>query len=256
MYKRIIVKVGTGVVSKASGQLDESVLSGLVDQIVQLRDNGSEVVLVTSGAVGAGKGILPSRAVGSQVVEKQLYAAVGQVKLMSTYAELFGRHGYLCAQVLATKEDFRDDVHYENMKNCFNAMLPGGIVPVVNENDVVATTELVFTDNDELAALVVAQLNADVLVILTSTDGILDADGKTVSEVNAENAHRVEEYITDGISASGRGGMQTKFKIARQLSQSGTEVYIVNGKTSGAILDILKEASKGTHFKAEKQKTA
>lgn len=248
MYKRIIVKVGTGVVSKASGELDEGVLKELVDQIVLLRKKGAEIVLVTSGAVGAGKSILSERSASTKVVEKQLYAAVGQVKLMSMYSELFGKHGYVCAQVLATKEDFRDEEHYQNMKNCFNALLPDGVVPIVNENDVVATAELMFTDNDELAGLIVSQLEADLLVILTSTDGILGRDKNTVSEVNSHNAAEVAEYITDGISVSGRGGMRTKFDIARKLSQKGTTVYIANGKARNVILDIVEGRPKGTRF--------
>lgn len=248
MYKRIIVKVGTGVLSKVTGQLDESVLEKLVDQIVHLRERGVQVVLVTSGAVGAGKSILSKPDAGSPVIEKQLYAAVGQVKLMTMYADLFGRHGYSCAQVLATKEDFRDEMHYENMRNCFNALLPDGVVPVVNENDVVATAELMFTDNDELAGLVVSQLEADALIILTSTNGILDREGRTVTEVNVGNEGEVRGYITQEASAAGRGGMRTKFDIARGLAQKGADVYIANGKEPTVLLDIFDGKSRGTRF--------
>jgi glutamate 5-kinase len=248
MSKRIVVKVGTSVVSNDAGELDQDSLKGLVDQIVQLREKGVQVVLVTSGAVGAGKGIISNGKTGSPVVQKQLYAAFGQVKLLSTYAELFGRHGYSCVQVLATKEDFRDDMHSENMKNCFNALLPDGVVPIVNENDVVATTELMFTDNDELAGLVVSLLKADTLIILTTTDGVLDPNKKTVPEVHAENREEVAGCITDDTSTAGRGGMRTKFNIASQLSKQGAVVYIANGRSKNVLTDIFAGKARGTRF--------
>jgi glutamate 5-kinase len=250
MSRRIVIKVGTGVVSNDAGELDQEILKRLVDQIVQLREKGAQVVLVTSGAVGAGKGILSKVHTGSPVVQKQLYAAVGQVKLMSIYAQLFERHGYSCAQVLATKEDFRDETHYENMKNCLNALLPDGVVPIINENDVVATAELMFSDNDELAGLVVSQLEADTLIILTTTDGILDAEKKTVPEVRADNRREVESFITDGTSSNGRGGMRTKFAIATELSQRGVEVYIASGRSGQVLMDIFSGTSRGTKFAA------
>jgi len=248
MSKRIVIKVGTGVLTGDAGELDARILEDLVDQIVQLRKEGVEVVLVTSGAVGAGKSVLAKHGTNTPVIEKQLYAAVGQVKLMTMYAELFGKRGYLCAQVLATKEDFRDESHYENMKNCLNALLPDGVVPIVNENDVVATTELMFTDNDELAGLIVSLLRADLFIILTSSDGILDTDGKTVAEVNPDNAERVAGYITLDTSAAGRGGMRTKFDIARRLASEGTSVYIAPGKAPRTLLDIFEGKPHGTRF--------
>jgi glutamate 5-kinase len=248
MSNRIVVKVGTGVVSNDSGELDQDILKRLVEQIVHLREKGTQVVLVTSGAVGAGKSILSKCETGSPVVQKQLYAAVGQVKLMSTYAQLLGGHGYSCAQVLATKEDFRDEMHCENMKNCLNALLPDGVIPIVNENDVVATTELMFTDNDELAGLVVSLLEADTLVILTSTDGILDPNKKTVPEVRADNREEVAKYINGDRSSGGRGGMHTKFAVAAELSKQGTVVYIANGKSENVLTDIFAEVPRGTKF--------
>src|SRR6185503_11933247 len=148
----------------------------------------------------------------SETVRKQIFAAVGQVKLMTAYSELFAKNDYHCAQVLATKEDFRDDMHYQNMQNCFEGLLLDHVIPIVNENDVVATTELLFTDNDELAGLVAKQLKADSLIIMTSTDGILDDSKKTVTEVNSENIERVARYINPDRSIGGRGGMISKFK--------------------------------------------
>jgi glutamate 5-kinase len=246
--KRLIVKIGTKVLTKKDGTLDTEFLKHAVDQIVEMRKRGLQVVLVTSGAGGAGRNVISLQTPLTETVQKQVYAAVGQVKLMSLYAELFGRYGYHCAQVLATKEDFRDDQHYANMQNCFEGLLLDNVIPVVNENDVVATTELLFTDNDELAGLVAKQLNADCLIILTSTDGILDTSGMTVSKVDASNMDAVMGYITPDTSTGGRGGMTSKFAVARELAQKGVSVHIVDGKRANVLLDVVGGILTGTRF--------
>ncbi len=248
--KRIVVKIGTKVLSAESGVLDTDFLAHVVEQIVALRKKGLQVVLVTSGAVAAGKSTVTLEDGKSESVQKQVYAAIGQVKLMATYAELFGKHGYHCAQVLATKEDFRDEQHYVNMQNCFEGLLLDNVIPVVNENDVVATTELLFTDNDELAGLVAKQLTADCLVILTSTDGILDTAGNTVPEVHSSNIETVSGYINPDISTGGRGGMTSKFAVAKELSRKGISVCIANGKKEGVLLSVVEGQTAGTYFPA------
>mgnify|MGYP003395019335 CR=1 len=248
MYKRIIIKVGTKVLTTDAGILNIEFLSHVVDQIVQLRKQGLQVVLVTSGAGGAGKSLLSLNDIQSEVVRKQIFAAVGQVKLMTTYAQLFGKYDYYCAQVLATKEDFRDDEHYKNMQNCFEGLLLDNVIPVVNENDVVATTELMFTDNDELAGLVAKQLKADALIILTSTDGILDSSQNTVHEVSAANIETVAAYITPDKSTGGRGGMTSKFAVARELSKEGITVHIVDGKSESILQKLIAGEKVGTTF--------
>lgn len=248
MYKRIVVKIGTKVLTHADGTLDTEFLGTIVAQIVELRKTGIELILVTSGAGGAGKSLLTLNHIESEVVQKQVFAAVGQVKLMSTYAELFGAHNYYCAQVLATKEDFRDEEHYKNMQNCFEGLLLDNVVPIVNENDVVATTELMFTDNDELAGLVAKQLNASALIILTSTDGILDTDKHTVFEVTASNIETVASYITPDKSTGGRGGMASKFAVAKELSQKGIAVHIVNGTSQNILQHVIEGKKVGTTF--------
>ncbi|TSC86535.1 MAG: glutamate 5-kinase [Parcubacteria group bacterium Gr01-1014_8] len=242
------MKVGTGVVSKESGELDLNIFRHLVEQVVALRNKGMEVVIVTSGAVGAGKSVLTPKGINSEVIRKQVLAAVGQAKLMNIYADLFSKHGYLCAQVLTTKQDFRDEEHYANMKNCFKALLMDSVVPIVNENDVVATTELMFTDNDELAGLVATQLEADLFVILTTSDGILDSDKKTIPEINLSNSASVSGHITGEISAFGRGGMRSKFTIAKQLAKNGIAVYITNGKKKNALIHSIDGKAGGTYF--------
>jgi glutamate 5-kinase len=248
--KTIIIKIGTKVLSNTDGTLDEGFLEHLVGQMAALKKRGMRIILVTSGAVGAGKSLISLDEARADTVRKQVYAAVGQVKLMTTYSKLFSEHGYLCAQVLATKEDFRDDEHYMNMKNCFEGILLDDVIPIVNENDVVATTELLFTDNDELAGLVAKQLHADSLIILTGTDGILDREGKTVSEVDASTIERVESFITADTSKAGRGGMRSKFKTAKEVSEAGTVVTIVNGRRRDALIMLADGVALGTKFTA------
>ncbi len=249
--KRIVIKIGTKVLTTDEGKLDNYFLEHIVEQVVQLRKQDTEVVLVTSGAGGAGKSLLSLQGIESEIVRKQIFAAVGQVKLMSLYAELFAQYGYLCAQVLATKEDFRDEIHYQNMLNCFEGLLLDNVVPIVNENDVVATTELMFTDNDELAGLVATQLKADTLIILTSTDGILDSSGNTIFEVDSSNLEQVANYIIPDKSTGGRGGMTSKFAVAKELAAKGITVQIINGKTSD-IGQVVSGQKVGTRFIAVK----
>lgn len=252
MYKRILVKVGTSVLSAENSGLDPVILSHLVAQIVLIKQKGMEVVLVTSGAVGAGRGMID---IGhkEKPADKQLLAAVGQVKLMSLYSEFFAKHNEVCAQVLVTKEDFRDKNHYINMRSCFENLLSSNVVPVVNENDVVATTELLFTDNDELAGLVASQLNADAVIILTSVEGFLlgspkDSTAQVIAEIDFNNIHTYQKYISPDRTAFGRGGMLTKFNIAKKLATQGIIVYFANGKRRDVLTDIISGKTIGTKF--------
>ena len=144
MYKKIVIKIGTGVLSSQDDRLDETVIESIVEQISFLKKRGLEIVLITSGATGSGRSLLKLENETETVSDKQVFAAIGQVKLMGIYARLFEQQNYLCAQVLVTKEDFRDRGHYQNMRRCFFNLLRDGIVPIVNENDVIAIKELVW----------------------------------------------------------------------------------------------------------------
>jgi len=252
MYKRIIVKVGTKVLTTEEGKLDVAVLGRLVEQVVSVKNKGIEIMLITSGAMGAGRSLMTFKTT-EKIAEKQVLAAIGQVKLMSIYSELFAKHNQLCAQVLATKEDFRDKIHYLNMKTCFENLLNSGVIPVVNENDVVATTELLFTDNDELAGLVASQINADAVIILTSVEGFLtgdpkDKNSKTIPEIDFNNIANYQKYISPDKTAFGRGGMLTKFNIAKKLTLQGIVVYFANGKRENVLTDLIAGKSIGTKF--------
>ncbi|MEK9151609.1 MAG: glutamate 5-kinase [Patescibacteria group bacterium] len=260
MSKRIVVKVGTKVLSADGGKLDVAILKHLVEQIIVVKNQGIEVILVTSGAMGAGRSLMSVRT-KEKIAEKQVLAAVGQVKLMSTYSNFFEKKDKICAQVLATKEDFRDKVHYLNMRTCFENLLKNDVIPVVNENDVVATTELLFTDNDELAGLVASQLNADAVIILTSVDGFLTGDPKDknsvlIPEIDFSDSGMYQKYISSDKTEFGRGGMLTKFNIARTLALQGITVYLANGKRKNILSDIISGKKVGTKFLPKRRVTA
>ena len=253
MYKKIVIKIGTGVISKKNGTLNPRILKLLVDQTAQLRKNGIEAVIVTSGAVGTGRGLITVEDGADSVVKKQVYAAVGQVKLMNTYAKYFAKHGIFCAQILATKEDFRDKEHYQNMKNCMENLLRDNVVPVVNENDAVAVAELMFTDNDELAGLIATQLSVDAVIILTSVNGVFDGNPKAknarvIPEIPFADIASFEKYVMPDKSEFSRGGMLTKFKVARELAEKGITTHIANGLSPDILPDILAGKPVGTKF--------
>ena len=228
-YKRVIVKVGTNVLTGQDGKLDTGLIRELVRQIAGAKTKGQEILLVSSGAVGAGKAMLSLPEKMNSITRRQVLASVGQVELMKIYTEQFREHGLHCAQVLATKEDFRDREHYINMKRCLLALLRDNIVPVINENDVISISELMFTDNDELAGLTASLVSADALVILSNVDGVLDENGTVIPEISAlyEDVHA---KITAKKSSFGRGGMLTKLRICQQAASLGIHTYIAHGK--------------------------
>jgi glutamate 5-kinase len=248
MKRRIVIKIGTKVLTDKDGVLDKSAMSLIASQVIHLKKEGHEVTLVSSGAMGAGKSILKTSKPLKLISEKQLYAAVGQTFLMSEYSNLFAEHSLLCAQVLATKEDFRDTSHFFNMRSCLETLLHDSVVPIVNENDVVALSELTFTDNDELAGLIASMINADLLVILSSVDGVLDLEGNIVEEIGDMDYDKYRTAVTDDKSEAGRGGMTTKFEVAKRAARQGIEVVIANGTKKGIILSIVNGDKNGTRF--------
>src|SRR5471030_2856320 len=178
-YRRIIIKIGSNVFTQENGLPDLQRIEHLVEQIAAIKKQGKEVILVSSGAVASGRSMITVSEKSDAVAARQLLASIGQVKLINTYAHLFDQFEMLCSQVLVTKEDFRDRLHYLNMRNCLEVLLQHQVIPVVNENDVVSVTELMFTDNDELAGLIASMLNAQALIVLTNVDGIYDGDPNT-----------------------------------------------------------------------------
>ncbi len=253
--KKIVIKVGSNVITRPDGLPDEERMAHLAAQIAVLIKQGIGVVLVSSGAVASGRGVLQIKPKTDAVAARQQLAAVGQIKLINTYSNLFGQHGIVCAQVLVTKGDFRDRRHYLNMKNCVFNLMQNHIVPVVNENDVIAVTELMFTDNDELSALIASMVGADALMLLTSVDGLYTGNP---SDPTSQLISRIDElkydfsFIGTERSNFGRGGMTTKARMAHKLAKVGTTVHIANGKTDNIILDIVAGKPLGTTFAPHK----
>ena len=254
--KRIVIKVGSNVLAKNQDGLDMESIAQLTAQIASLNKLDMEVILVSSGAVAAGRSLITPPNKMDVISKRQLLAAVGQIKLINIYADLFERQQALCAQVLVTKEDFRDREHYINMKNCITALLQNKVIPILNENDVISVTELMFTDNDELAGLVSGMMDADQLIILSNVNGIYNGSpSNPASEVIpiiefGENAF--EDFITSEKSNFGRGGMLTKCSIANKVAGLGIPVNIANGKSANVLLDIMAKKPVGTLFKAKK----
>jgi glutamate 5-kinase len=242
--KRIVVKIGSNVLTRPDGGLDVARVGSLVGQIASLREQGVQVVVVTSGAVASGRGELGGRVDRLDAVSaRQLFSAVGQIKLIESYFNLFRDHGIVCGQVLTTKESLSTRGYYLNQKNCMEAMLANGVVPIVNENDTISVTELMFTDNDELSGMVSTMMNASSLVILSNIDGIFtgppaDPASELIAEVRPEGDD-LSGYIQSSRSQFGRGGMLTKSRIARQVAAEGIEVIIANGTREGILPDVV-----------------
>jgi len=251
-YKRLVIKIGSNVLTCEDGLPDYNRIQHLVDQIVKLKQQAKEVIVISSGAVASGRSLIKVSEKSDAVASRQLLASIGQVKLINTYADLFNKHHFLCSQVLVTKEDFRDRLHYLNMQNCFEILLQHNVIPIVNENDVISVTELMFTDNDELAGLLASMLNAEALIILTNVDGIYNGDPKHVeSKVIEQIDHSTtgfSSFITAQRSQFGRGGMITKCHIAHKVAQLGITVHVANGKKENILLDVLKGDATHTRF--------
>ncbi len=243
-FKRITVKIGSNVLTRSDGTLDVTRMSAIVDQVAELYRAGIEVILVSSGAVASGRSELKhltQRRMDS-VDQRQLFSAVGQAKLINRYYELFRDHNIAVGQVLTMKENFATRRHYLNQRNCMMVMLDNGVIPIVNENDTVSVTELMFTDNDELSGLIASMMDSQALVILSNVDGIYSGTpGSPGAEVIAEvdPDRDLSEYISTEKSGFGRGGMITKCGIARKVADEGIEVIIANGKRDNILTDLI-----------------
>lgn len=262
-HHRITVKIGSNVLTRTDGTLDVTRMSALVDQISRLVADGIEVIVISSGAVACGRGEL--RDIDTcrldNVSARQVFSSVGQVKLINRYYDLFRDHGIAIGQVLTMKENFSTRRHYLNQRNCMESMLSHGVVPIINENDTVSVTELMFTDNDELSGLVAAMMDCDALIILSNIDGIYDGDPKL------HTSHVIRrilpgddftKYIQASRSGFGRGGMVTKYNIARKVADEGVEVVIANGKRDNILVDLLRspQTTLSTTFEAAHVETS
>ncbi len=261
-YKKITVKVGSNVLTKSDGTLNDTNISHLVDQLANLNQQGVEIVLVSSGAVAAGRGEIGNGRKLDTVSARQLWSAVGQVKMINSYAEAFRKYGISCAQVLTTKENFSDRVHYLNMKNCISTLIENKVIPIVNENDTISVTELMFTDNDELSGLIASMEDSEALIILSNIDGIYDGspdllESKVIREITSKSKP-LNEAISTSKSSFGRGGMLTKYHIAKKVAKGGINVHIANGMKENTLLKIMNPAEDFVHttFLSDKKKSS
>lgn len=249
MNKSLVVKLGTNAMTNEDGSLNDELIRDLVRQISVLRKE-YDVLLVTSGAMGSGRSVIKKELKYDPTTNRQIYAVVGQVKLMEMYHQLFAEHGIIVAQMLATKQDFENRNHLLNTKNCIDSLFKEGIIPIMNENDFVCIEELMFTDNDELAGIVAGVVRADSLVILSNVDGVYDKDGGVFSHFGYDDL--IPDHIVSSDKSSfGKGGMHNKFKMAQSAAQNGIHVVIANSKAPDVLLRVVNGDSVGTRFLAK-----
>ena len=261
-YQRIIVKAGTNILTGGRDDLDDSFIDNLVSQISDLSSSGREMLLVSSGAVAAGRGVMRNLSKSSVLPDRQVLAAVGQGRLMHLYEQAFATHGIPTAQALLSRRDVNDRLGYLNLRNTLLSLLDNGVVPVINENDVVAVEELegeVFGDNDTLSALVANLIDADLLVILGSVEGMytkdpnIFTDAELISVVEKMD-DKLNEYAGPSSDLRGRGGMVTKIEAARLATASGVDVVIANGTTDSVVFRLSNGERIGTLFKTSVSK--
>jgi glutamate 5-kinase len=251
---RMVVKLGTGVLTDRRKQIDPAQLAQLAAQIAAVRKSGKEVVIVTSGAVGAGMGLLGFEKRPAELAELQACAAVGQPRLMAQYTEHFARHNLHVAEVLLTHDDLEHHERHLNARNTLVTLLGRGVIPIINENDAVSLAELKFGDNDRLSALVASLLPADLLVILTTVDGVLEnfgkANPKTISVIERID-DEIEKLAGGTSSETAVGGMKSKIDAAKIVIRSGIPLVIASGKKEDVLQKLLAGEDEGTLFIAQ-----
>lgn len=254
---RIVLKIGSSSLTHpATGELNLWKIERLVRIICDLKGEGKEVVLVSSGAIAAGRQALGGQKRPDTISEKQAYAAVGQARLMMVYQKLFSEYNCVAAQVLLTKDTMTNDVSRYNAQNTFDELLSLGAVPIVNENDTVSTHEIQFGDNDRLSAIVAALIGADLLILLSDIDGLYTDDPR--KNPQARFISLVEEITPELLSMGkdtsgsdvGTGGMSAKLAAARIATDSGSDMIIANGEDVDIVHDLMKGEDKGTLFMA------
>jgi len=248
---RIVVKIGTGVLTDSRKQPDAAQMEQLVGQVAEQRKAGREIVLVTSGAVGAGMGVLGHDKRPGDLAELQACAAVGQSRLMAMYEDLFSRFGLHVAQVLLTHDDLQHHERHLNARNTLVTLLDHGVVPIINENDAISFTEIKFGDNDKLSALVASLLPADLLIILTTVDGVLEnfgrANPKTIATIERID-EPIEQLARGTSSATAVGGMASKIEAAKIAVRSGIPLVIASGRKKQVLARVVAGEAEGTLF--------
>jgi len=258
---RIVVKIGTSIISHQDGRgLNQKQIQEIANGVSDVRNLGHEVLLVSSGAIGAGMGTLGWRERPKELREKQAAAAVGQVSLMEAYEAAFKVRKLSVAQLLLTRLDLEDRSRYINARNTLLSLLSFSVIPVINENDTVSTDEIQFGDNDTLAALIAVKVEADILVILTNVDGFYrrgqdpETGPEIIREVHKLSKELLKEARSDASSELSVGGMSSKLEAARVVMASGIDMWIANGLTPKILEAIIQGTAEGTRFVAERTK--
>lgn len=250
---RIVVKVGTSTLTHKTGNLNIRHMEELCKVLSDLKNAGDEIILVSSGAIGMGIGKLSLREKPADMPTKQAAAAVGQCELMYTYDKYFSEYGHTIAQILLTGSDLQNEQRSVNFRNTMNRLLEMGALPIINENDTVATEEIAVGDNDTLAAIVAVETDAERLILLSDIDGLYTADphrdsnAKLIPEVT-EITDEIEALAGDAGSALGTGGMRTKLDAARFCTENGADTVIANGSDPKILYDIADGKKVGTIF--------
>lgn len=255
-YKRIVVKVGTSMVTYPNGRLNLKRIERLAWVLSDLRNQGKEVILVSSGSIGIGSVRLAFEERPKEMRKKQAAAAVGQAILMQVYQNFFNEYNQKMAQILLTKEDILNEERKNNTMNTFETLLELGVIPIVNANDTISTDEIGFSDNDKLSALVASILDSDLLILLTDIDGLYDCDPK--ENLDSKRISYVEE-ITEEIEAMAGekgskfsvGGMATKIEAAKMCMKQKFDMIIALGENPTILFDILDGEDVGTYFKGK-----
>ncbi|MGI6777925.1 MAG: glutamate 5-kinase [Acetivibrionales bacterium] len=263
--KRVVVKVGTSTLTYDNGKTNLSRIDKLSRVLSDLANQGREVILVSSGAIGVGVGKLKLKEKPESVRERQAVAAVGQCELMHIYSKFFSEYGHVVGQILLTQVILEDDHARNNVINTFETLLELGIVPIVNENDSVSVKEImigkddVFSENDTLSAIVSVLVKADLLIILSDIDGFYDSDPRKCSTPKLipfveQVTPDIERCAGGAGTKTGRGGMVTKIAAAKIVNSAGVDMILANGKDPDIIMDIINGKEIGTLFAAKRQK--
>lgn len=256
---RIVVKIGTSTLTHATGHLNIRRVAELCRVVSDIKNAGHEVILVSSGAIGMGVGKLGLRQRPTDIPTKQAAAAVGQCELMYTYDKLFGEYHHTVAQLLITGEDVASEKRHRNFSNTLNKLLELGAMPIINENDTVATQELGIGDNDTLAAIVARTIRADLLILFSDIDGLFTADPHSdpsakLIPVVERLTPEIERLACGAGSKFGTGGMQTKLHAAHIATEAGVPMVIANGAQPAALYDLMDGKPVGTKFLAREEK--
>jgi glutamate 5-kinase len=247
--KIVVIKIGTKVIAGHDKSLDKVLLKNIVDQIADILDKGLKVIVVTSGAIGSGMGLLGMKNRPVKLEELQAAASIGQSSLMHLYSSYFKERGFLVGQILLTREDFNDRARYLNIRRTVETLFYHHAIPIINENDTVSTEEIKFGDNDRLSILISDLCRADMLILLTDVDGLLDEKCNVVKLVNNMSA-RITKLARSSKCELGAGGMTSKLESVGKAMMSGVECVIANGKTKNIITDIIDGKRLGTRFKS------